>query len=103
MTEPSPRRLGVVARERQEDGLLDQVRRAAEERGMEVSFERAIADYAPGSPAFDLEAEPVDMILSLGGDGTLLRAARNTDGAAAFDLSNLANISADSAGGRGDH
>ena len=43
---------------------------------MEVSFERAIADYAPGSPAFDLEAEPVDMILSLGGDGTLLRAAR---------------------------
>ena len=78
MTEPSPRRLGVVARERHQalDGLLDQVRRAAEERGIEVSFERAIADYAPGSAAFDLEAEPVDMILSLGGDGTLLRAAR---------------------------
>ena len=78
MTEQSPRRLGVVARERQQalDGLLDEVRRAAEERGMEVSFERAIADYAPGSPAFDLDAEPVDMILSLGGDGTLLRAAR---------------------------
>ena len=45
MTEPSPRRLGVVARERHQalDGLLDQVRRAAEERGIEVSFERAIA------------------------------------------------------------
>ena len=35
--------------------------------------------------------------------GALLRSARNTDGPAAFDLSNLANISADSAGGRGDH
>ena len=43
---------------------------------MEVRFEREIADYAPGSPALDLDAEPVDLILSLGGDGTLLRAAR---------------------------
>jgi NAD+ kinase len=78
LTEPSPRRLGIVARERQQglDELIDHVRRAAEECGMEVSFERAIADYAPGSAAFDLDAEPVDMILSLGGDGTLLRAAR---------------------------
>ena len=78
MTEPYLRRLGVVARERQEglDRLLDEVRSAADARGMEVRFERAIADYTPGAVALDLDSEPVDLILSLGGDGTLLRAAR---------------------------
>lgn len=82
MTRPSPKRLGVMARERHQgmDGVLDHVRRAAEARGMEVRFEQAIADYAPGGPALDLEAERVDMILSLGGDGTLLRAARTVIG-----------------------
>jgi len=43
---------------------------------MEVRFERAIADYAPDTNPFDLTSDRVDMILSLGGDGTLLRAAR---------------------------
>ncbi len=47
---------------------------------MEVRFEEAIADYAPGGTALDLESERVDMILSLGGDGTLLRAARTVLG-----------------------
>lgn len=78
MTEPAPRRLGVVARERREglERLLDRVRHATEARGMEVRFEREIADYAPGAAPLDLQGDPVDMILSLGGDGTLLRAAR---------------------------
>jgi NAD+ kinase len=58
------------------NGLLEHVRHAAESRGMEVRFEQAIADYAPGAAPLDLESEGVDMILSLGGDGTLLRAAR---------------------------
>ena len=83
MSQPSPRRLGVIARERREGGLdeiLRRVRQAAEERGMEVRFERAIADYAPGSSHLDLDSEPVDMIVSLGGDGTLLRAARTVIG-----------------------
>ena len=67
-----------MARERPQgmNGLLEQVRQAAESRGMEVRFEQAIADYAPGGAALDLDSERVDMILSLGGDGTLLRAAR---------------------------
>lgn len=78
MTRPAPRRIGVIVRERHLglDALLDRVRRSAEGRGMEVRFERAIADYAPDTNPFDLTSDRVDMILSLGGDGTLLRAAR---------------------------
>jgi NAD+ kinase len=72
----------VIARERHHrlDEQLDRVRRAAEARGMEVRFEQAIADYAPGAARLDLDREPVDMILSVGGDGTLLRAARTVLG-----------------------
>ncbi len=82
MTKKPPRRLGVIARERRPDldALLGRVHTAAAARGMEVRFERPIADYAPGGTALNLDAEPVDMILSLGGDGTLLRAARTVIG-----------------------
>jgi NAD+ kinase len=82
LTRTPPRRVGVIARERQPelDAILDHIRRAAEARGMEVRFEQAIADYAPDAAALDLEREKVDMILSLGGDGTLLRAARTVLG-----------------------
>jgi len=82
LTRQPPRRVGVIARERQPglDALLDHIRRAAEARGMEVRFEQAIADYAPDAAALDLEREKVDMIISLGGDGTLLRAARTVLG-----------------------
>ena len=82
MTRQPPRRVGIIARERQPglDALLDRIRLAAEARGMEVRFEQAIADYAPDGAALDLEREKVDMILSLGGDGTLLRAARTVLG-----------------------
>ena len=82
MTRPAPKRIGVIARERHQgmDAMLRQARRAAESHGMEVRFEAAIADYAENGAALDLENEPVDMILSLGGDGTLLRAARTVIG-----------------------
>jgi NAD+ kinase len=72
----------VIARERHQrmKGLLEHVRKAARDRRMEVRFEQAIADYATDGSALDLQSEPVDMILSLGGDGTLLRAARTVIG-----------------------
>jgi NAD+ kinase len=72
----------VIAREKHQrmNGLLEHVRRAAKSRRMEVRFEQAIADYAEDGAALDLQSEPVDMILSLGGDGTLLRAARTVIG-----------------------
>lgn len=60
--------------------MLRQARHAAEAHGMEVRFEQAIPDYEQHGPALDLDREPVDMILSLGGDGTLLRAARTVIG-----------------------
>lgn len=60
--------------------MLRQARRAAETHGMEVRFEQAIPDYEQHGRALDLDHEPVDMILSLGGDGTLLRAARTVIG-----------------------
>jgi NAD+ kinase len=62
------------------EAMLRQARRAAESHGMEIRFEQAIADYEEHGRALDLDNEPVDMILSLGGDGTLLRAARTVIG-----------------------
>lgn len=82
MTRPPPRRLGVIARSRAPglDALLDLVRRGAEARGMEVCLEQEVADYGADGPTLDLDVERVDMILSFGGDGTLLRAARTVLG-----------------------
>lgn len=72
-------RIGVVAR-RSPGGLrpvMERVLRFAEEHGIELAFEKENLSHAPrGSRAMDLEAEPLDLILSLGGDGTLLRATR---------------------------
>ena len=51
--------------------------RFAAERDIEVSFEGENLPHAPaGAAELDLEREPVDLIVSLGGDGTLLRASR---------------------------
>ncbi|HEX9887373.1 MAG TPA: NAD(+)/NADH kinase [Longimicrobiales bacterium] len=76
-------RIGVVAR-RSYEGLgpaLDRVRLFAASRGADVRYEESTLPHAPeGSLPLLLDEEPVDVVLALGGDGTLLRASRLTVG-----------------------
>jgi NAD+ kinase len=75
------RRLGVVGH-RGYAGLGDiaaTLLEVAPRLGIELALEPELHDLSPDLAPLD-EATPVDAILSLGGDGTLLRAARLLDG-----------------------
>ena len=70
-------RLGVVGH-RGYDGLADVLRRLIELQAglaMELAFEPNLHELADGHPRLD-EPDDIDALLTLGGDGTLLRAAR---------------------------
>jgi NAD+ kinase len=70
-------RLGVVGHKGY-DGLADIVRcvfRLAPELGLEPIFEPDLLDVAPGCGRLEAKTE-IDALLTLGGDGTLLRGAR---------------------------
>lgn len=82
MTEPVAARLdvpieriGVVYRSAtpEVDAILDRMAAWAEPLGIAVSVERTARD---GTSELDLDRTPVDLVVALGGDGTLLRAAR---------------------------
>ncbi len=76
--------IGVVGNPNYRDlgALLARVAAVAPRHGIEVRTERAIADLWPEPrPALLEAASPVDCLLTLGGDGTLLRGARLLDGA----------------------
>ena len=73
-------RLGVVGHRGYEGlpGVLATLRRLAPTLGFTLSFEEALRDLAGGGAAA-IRPDEVDAILTLGGDGTLLRAARILD------------------------
>jgi NAD+ kinase len=78
-TRSEPHRIGVVGRSRYEM-LADSLRRlaaAAEHEGLELLVEEKIHPWLPGASVLTAEELPdIDLLLTLGGDGTLLRGAR---------------------------
>lgn len=77
---PGPvRRIGVVLRRRHSSptALLARMAAFCEERGVSLHLEEDDLDVAPaGAEALELTEGGVDLMVALGGDGTLLRTAR---------------------------
>lgn len=76
---PSPiRRLAVLGRDDADlEELLRRLARGAESHGTGLLLEESLQEHFPGIlPPFAPHRDPVDGILTLGGDGTLLRGAR---------------------------
>ena len=73
------RRIGVVGQATYAGiaEVLDHVERTIDRAGLEVAYERAFEGVAPAAAEMmDLDAKPIDILMTLGGDGTLLRGAR---------------------------
>jgi NAD+ kinase len=70
------RRLGVVYREHTPEvlAIVDRLAQWAAEHDVAVTVEENAGRGRP--PSLDLEADPVDLVVALGGDGTFLRASR---------------------------
>jgi NAD+ kinase len=70
------RRIGVAGNPRHDSirSILDEVRTAADDNGAEVLVEEQLSSIAPGCSTF--RPEDIDLLITLGGDGTLLRGAR---------------------------
>ncbi len=60
-------------------GVLEEMCRLADARGWEVSASEDIVDLFP-SPVASLDAGRIDLLVTFGGDGTLLRGAREVHG-----------------------
>jgi len=59
--------------------MLEQLAGLAPERGITLHSEPRLSEFWPG-PVADLTDAPLDMLLTFGGDGTLLRGARMLEG-----------------------
>ncbi|HEX8451058.1 MAG TPA: NAD(+)/NADH kinase [Longimicrobium sp.] len=74
-----PRRVGVVGHDRYDEleAALARLLAFARERGLELFLEDALLEAAPVSAVLTPDLIPtLDVLLTLGGDGTLLRGAR---------------------------
>src|SRR5690606_22107110 len=76
------RRLGVVARQSHPRlaEALDRLHAFADLHGLELLFERAIDEALPPGESLGLKGGTPDLVVALGGDGTLLRASRMVAG-----------------------
>jgi len=78
-----PRRIGVVGLSESDDVLdcVERLARFASDNSIDISFEEHLTDLAPeGAKGLDLDADSIDILIALGGDGTLLRAGRSVAG-----------------------
>ncbi len=85
MTEGGPerfsrpvRRIGVVLRRRAPEirTVVERLVRFCASRGVDLAFEGDHPHEPAGAERLDIREAPVDLLLALGGDGTMLRAAR---------------------------
>jgi NAD+ kinase len=76
------RRLGVVMRRGHPrlEHNLERLHRFADGKGLQLLFEKAVDEAAPADAAPGLDGGAPDLMVALGGDGTLLRASRMVAG-----------------------
>lgn len=78
------RRIAVVgragARGDRVRAALEEVAAVADRFGASVAVEKSLAAMVPGAGTADIRNDDIDLLVSLGGDGTLLRAARSVFG-----------------------
>ncbi len=84
MTKQRFRRVGIIGREgsgrKRIRAALDEIAAVARDFDASVAVEPMLTALVPGGTPVDLERDEIDLLISLGGDGTLLRAARSVFG-----------------------
>ena len=77
------RSIGVLGHPEHDDvpGCVERLARFASDNEIDLSVEEHLTDLVPdGAKGMDLNANPIDLLIALGGDGTLLRAGRSVAG-----------------------